>query len=136
MPRHPADGCGQMGSGFLLRRIAVVSNPGNVLSNVGHLHQEAIEARALRRTTEREFVQIGGTGGDDDPVQIEFLDVPFHKFLTGIGAHVFVIACEHHVGLARGKARQGFHIHGAGDIAAAMAYVDPDPQCFIPCDHD
>ena len=130
VPGHAADGRGQVGLGLLQGLLLVLGDPGDLLADVGHLHQEAVQAGVLGGAAEGGLVQVRRAGGHHDPVQVELDDVAFDQFLAGIGAHVLVVPGEGHAGQALGELRQRLHVDHAGDVAAAVADVDSDPQRF------
>ena len=53
----------------------------------------------------------------------------------GIGTHVLVVPGQRDVGQPLGELRQRLHVDRAGDVAAAVADVNSDPQRFVGCDH-
>ena len=128
---HAADRRRHVGFGLLQRLLLVLGDPGHLLADVGHLHQEAVQAGVLGGPAEGGLVQVRRAGGHHDPVQAELDDVPLDQFLAGIGTHVFVVPGQRDVGQPLGELRQRLHVDRAGDVAAAVADVNPDPQRFV-----
>ena len=81
------------------------------------------------------LVERRRTGRHHDPVEVGLPNVPLHQLLARVGAHVLVVPGKGHAGQPLGELGQRVHVDRAGDIAAAVADVDPDLQRFIRCDH-
>ncbi len=130
-----ADGAGQVGLGLHQRGGLVGGHPGDLLADVGHLHQEAVQAGVLGGAAEGGLVQVGRAGRHHDAVQPQLADVALDQLLAGIGAHVLVVPGQGDAGQTLGELGQGVDVDHAGDIGAAVADVDADPQRFIACNH-
>ena len=109
----------------------VFRDPRHLLADVAHLHQEAVQAGVLGGAAEGGLVQVRRAGRHHDAGQAVLGDVPLHQFLAGVRAHVLVVPGDDHAGQALGELRQRLDVDRAGNIAAAMADVNPDPQRFI-----
>ena len=129
--RHALDGgAGQgLGLGGGLRAVGV--HPRVVLADVDHVEEERIQPAGRDRVAEGAFVEQGRAGGDDDPVQVELLDVLLDELLARIGAHVLVVAGQDHAGKLLDVFRDRRAVDHAGDVVPAMADVETDAHvCF------
>ena len=97
-----------------------------VLAHVGHLEQERVEAGVGGRLAEGGLVHRRRAGRHDHAVHAELLDVFLDQVLAGVGAHVLVLARDHHVGLLGRPGGDLLDVDLAGDVAAAVAEVDGD----------
>ena len=109
-----------------------VVHPGDVLADVDHLEEEGVQARLRRRVAERVLVQERRAGRHDDPVELVLADVLLDQLLAGVGAHVLVVARDDD---ARERARRTrpppCTSTVPGDVGAAVADVEADPECSV-----
>ncbi len=110
--------------GLLGADLDVGVDPRALLPDVGHLKVVGVEAGVLDDVAEGDLVHAGRAGGDHHPGQAIVADVLADHLLTGVGAHVHVVAGHSHVGQ---RSRIGGHllrIHGGRDIDPTMADVN------------
>ena len=72
------------------------------------------------------FMQTGGAGGHHHPIYQAAFEIFDDQFLAGIGAHEHIGPGHHHPRHLAGLLADLFHVHGVGNITAAIANVDPD----------
>ena len=51
-------------------------NPGALVADVGHLEHVLVQAGGADGVLKERLVREGSTTGDDDPIQLQFLDLP------------------------------------------------------------
>jgi hypothetical protein len=100
-------------------RVAV--RPRALLPDVALRVHVRVEPGALRHRAEGRQVQLGGAGGDDDPVEALGLDGLLHLLLRRVGAGEQEGLGHRHPGLARRRGADLLHLHEVGDVAAAVA---------------
>ena len=113
----------------------VFVNPGSLLPDIDHVEEEGIQAADFQGGPKRVFVEMRGAGGHDDAVQLVLADVLPDQVLAGIGAHVLVVARYHDIRQGGCEYREGLHVHGRGDVGAAVAGVDADTNRAAPVRH-
>ena len=110
---------GLVGIGFL-----VAADPGNVLADVGHFEHVTVEARAFYRAAEGGLVHARRTGSHHHAVQLVFVDGGLNGGLARFGAGVHGVGGVDHIGVAAGDFGHLGAVHGAGNVAAAVADED------------
>ena len=121
---------GGLGEGFGLAGgvLFAEGDPGVVLPDVHHVAVERVESGPFGGGAEGVLVEERGAGGDDDPVEAVFLDILADEILAGIGAHVAVIAGEDDAGEFADVTGDGLAVDHGGDVVAAVADVETDPD--------
>jgi hypothetical protein len=67
------------------------------------------------------------TGGNDDAVQAQVINILFNQLLAGIRAHETAIARYHHCIQTTRKASDIGNVNCTGDIAAAVTDIETYP---------
>jgi hypothetical protein len=97
-----------------------------VLADVGHLAQVRVQPRGIGGLAEGLLVHARAAGGNDDAIELMLRDRLLEKVLPRVRAHVLVIAGEGDAGDLRRPLCDLLHIHGAGDVLAAVANKNAD----------
>jgi hypothetical protein len=71
------------------------------------------------------FMETGGAGRHYHPIHQAVFKILDDHFLAGIGAHEHIGPGHHHPRHLAGLLANLFHVHGIGNIAAAIADVNP-----------
>ena len=124
---HPPHGGRTRSLAFSVALLVQV-NPGDVLTDVHHLHEEGVDASARDGAPEGGLVEVRRTSRHHDPIQPMLGNISLDQLLAWVRAHVLVLTRDYHVGqaLAAYSAR-AFTSTVPGDIRAAVADVDTDP---------
>ena len=103
-----------------------------MLADVGHFEHVAVQAGALHRPAEGRLMDAGAARGDDHAVELVLVDGRLDGRLSRLGAGIHDVLGQHHI---REHPRILGHlgaVHGAGDIAAAMADEDAYSHALSP----
>ena len=118
---------GLVGIGLL-----VLADPRHMLADVGHFEHVAVEARAFHRAAEGRLMHARRTGRHHHAVEFVFVNGGLDGGLSRLGTGIHQVGRIGHVGEGAGQLRHLGAVHGAGDIAAAMADKDAYSHALPP----
>ena len=108
-------------------RVIVGVRPRALLADVHLRVLIGIEAGALGDLAEGEGMQLGRARSHDDAVELLLLDVVHDLLLGGVGAGEHGRAGHDHARFVRHGGDDVVHLDMVGDVASALADIDPDP---------
>ena len=103
-------------------------HPASLVANVGHFKEVGIEPRPPDRLAKDRLVRTGRTRGDNDAVQVVFLDLVLDQLERVGRARVRRVICIDDIVQAGRIRRHVCHVDHPRDIAAAAADKTPDAR--------
>jgi hypothetical protein len=101
-------------------------NPGTLFPDIGDVEEIGIKPFGGDGISKSNFMHPWRTGGNHDPVNREFTDIPLDQILSRVRAEITVVPGDFHSRKGTCETRKFLTVNGGCDIGTAMTDVDAD----------